>query len=171
MRRYDPLIDHQKILGSTFVNALNDKDHALLRDGKNAYTKHQLVMQFGTGNFLAARRLAVQMQAMKMKSIMEFFSIPPQHLGEIHGFGTTMIYVLICIGKAKGVDIKQWYKEGVSFATIKHKAMADEREERRTSKAREKRRRTDALHAAGSHVIAKAEKAGTNNVQRFAKSA
>lgn len=153
---YDPLIDHQKILGSTFVNALSGSDSSILTDGRRHYSKHHLVREFGTGNFLAARRLALLMKEWKLKSIMDFFKMPPRSLGEQKGVGTTMLYVLICIGRAKGVDIQAWYKQETTFDTLKTQVRKDHQQEAADKKSRvrkAKAKKHGALKLAGDHVI------------------
>lgn len=154
--RYDPLKVHQSILGQTFINALTDRTKPLLRLGKENLTKHELVMRFGTGNFLAARRLAMLMDKMKMKSVMEFFDVSPTHLAELHGVGITMLYVLICIGKERKVDIKKWYASDKTFTTMKHRARKEESDaaaaEKSQAAERTRERRRQVTRAGTRHL-------------------
>lgn len=152
--RYDPLIDHQKILGATFVNHLNGSEHAVITDGKRFISKHRLVMDYGTGNFLAARNIFKMMKKLRLTSITEFFDYRPEEIADMKTIGVTGLYVLICIGRARGVDIAQWYAKGkekddlTTFTTLKLHARK-EHEKPRT----DKERKHAALHAAGSHML------------------
>lgn len=154
--KYDALIDHQRILGAHFVGQLTDTtENPVLRVGKRGISKHVLVREYGTGNFQAARNLFKAMAALELTSVMDFFKMPPAHVADIKNIGTTGLYVLICIGRARGVDIKAWFNEDVTFDTLKMRARAAAEESEERAKARTaKAKKHVALHEAGSHVLA-----------------
>lgn len=157
---YDPLLDHQKILGATLVNRLTDRDKgAVLVDGRARYSRHDLVMRFHTGNVHAARNLQKLMKRLKLNSIKEIFQLPGEVISKEHGFGPTTMFVLIAIGKVHGVDIDKWWTYGVTVDGLKARVQKDELAEKKEVRKRAAHTRHKTLRTAGTRIL----KAGSTN--------
>jgi hypothetical protein len=118
-----------RILGSTFVDRLTSKKHAVLTIGNESFTRHQLVTQVGTGNFRAATILSEVAANLKVSSVKDLYAFSPYELAALHGLGTTTIFVLMSLFESKGLDAMKWCglqspasaKKVVSFVTVKHR--------------------------------------------------
>lgn len=155
MGRYDPLLDHKHILGSSFVTALNGK--VIFKDGKHTYSKHQLVRAFQTGNYRAAGLLMHAMKTCGYTKVEQLFDVPPEDLAGIKNVGVTTLFVLICIGEARGIDVEKWWGGKISFVGMKIRERRREQDAVDHKKARTRR----ILRSAGSRIL-KMAKTGTH---------
>lgn len=114
----------EPFLGSTFIERLTGKRFAVLKIGNEHFTRHQLVTEVGTGNFLAARNLSKLVSELGLTTVRDLYRISPYELAGTHGIGTATLYVLMSIFEKKGLDVHKWMggKATKTFTTLKHNA-------------------------------------------------
>lgn len=125
-----------QILGKTFMDQLTstaDK-YAPLRIGSRRWSKNLLVTELGTGNFHAARNLSKLCVELKITTVNQLLSTPPEVFAACKGLGDTTLFVIMKLQETyrAGVDISKWYRSDVSFNAMKRRETKGESQERKT---------------------------------------
>lgn len=150
--RYDPLVDHQKILGAHFVSRLNGRDHAILWwDARTPITRHTLAHVYSVSTAKGATLLRDKMAALKIKFVKDIIaSWTREDVLECKGMGEAVAYTLFAIAKHHGAGTHKWYGESVTLATLKSRERAGEEH---APKRTDKEKRHEALQVAGTHIL------------------
>jgi hypothetical protein len=142
----------QRVLGHSFIERMTGRRFAVLTIGNEAYTRHQLVTQIGTGNFRAARILSDTCRKLELNSVKDLYNFSPYELSAEQGLGITTIFVLMSLFEAKGLDPYRWMfgkgkvaeEAAVSFDTMKKQSRKREVEgakrERSAKRSAERKR-------------------------------
>jgi len=140
------------LIGSTFLDRINDTTNPPLKIGKQIWTTHELASKVGIVHTKAARLLSLAAESIGAKNVKELYEkTSPYTFAGLHGLGETTLYVLWRLFESEGLNPDAWANAGdtddalVSFRSLKHR---EQQAEKRTKKDVRRRTKTDAAATA-----------------------
>lgn len=165
-----------EVLGTNTVKALTERlNGTVLAIGRDRLTRDDLATVH-CFNFIAARNLSAALTDLGVKSTRDLFdTIAPSALA-VPGIGSVAVAVLGAAfqkyGLGGGHPLKTWMtkhqdnpdikKAVATFVTVKHRANADRREEKRAKKLRKQARRNQAHKLRTERFTERAERAAAS---------
>lgn len=136
------------LIGSTFLDRINDTSNPPLKIGKQIWTTHELAAKVGIVHTRAARLLSDAAHSIGAKSVRDLYDkSTPYTFSGLHGLGETTLYVLWRLFESEGLDPNAWATAGdtdaalVSFRSLKKR---EQEAEKRTKKDVRRRTNTEA---------------------------
>lgn len=92
-----------------YASTLQWYEQPILEIGDWVWTRNDLVLDLGCGNFIAATRLTRAMRAMKIDSVASLHRIGLLGLLRIAGVGERSAWVAACALEDRGYDVEDWF--------------------------------------------------------------
>lgn len=98
---------YTKVLPAAFVNHL--EADLVLKIGKFAYSRQEMILDLKCANFIAAARLTKALKKLKVTTVLQLFNMGPESLWRMSGVGTAQLYVAMCELDAHHYNVAQWW--------------------------------------------------------------
>lgn len=130
------------ILGQAFVASLTDPQFAVLRIGRDTWTRHQVANQLGLVHTRACAILSGIAKELGVADTKDLYETTSPYTFADKPAGVTTMFVMFCAFRDRDLSVEHWYHKGqkdaiVSFLGLKHRELEAERR----TKADAKRRR------------------------------
>jgi len=129
------------LLGSSFVQRLENRDDPPLVIGSQSWTTHEIGARLGVVHVMSARKLTAAAAAIGAKNVRHLYAHSTPYTFARKGLGPTTLYVLWRLFESEGLDAEAWARGGtkgamVTFFTMKKREAAAEKRTRDDARRR-----------------------------------